>query len=264
MPKKKQVKAPAPVPSPSPSVTPQTSDDDHHEDHQEEQLEETEEIAAAAAISRSASPSTSKVKKSRGGGRKKVTCRLKSEELEADVLEWVCANECLWNMKNRDFKNRARKEGMWQDKAGELGIEMKMLKTWYTDLRDWNTKLQALKSGDPARIYTDREAWVMERFAFLKATIRHRRAPVKSVKQAIAMAEGDLGEAERISAEDHINIMTADQMPESGASSSRVKKKLRMQTAEDDFMEEMRSNIASAHSQMKAATAAQSQSQLTE
>ena len=89
-------------------------------------------------------------------------------------MEWVSLNPCLWNQKDRDFKNRAKKEGLWQDKATEVGVDVKTLKTWYTDLRDFNTKLHSGKSGDPARIYTDREKWIMDRLAFLQATICHR------------------------------------------------------------------------------------------
>jgi hypothetical protein len=58
---------------------------------------------------------------------------------------------------------------------------VKFLRTWYTDLRDFNTKLMRQKSGDATRQFTEREKWVMDRFAFLRCTVRHRRAPVKSV-----------------------------------------------------------------------------------
>ena len=53
---------------------------------------------------------------------------------------------------------------------------------------------------------------------FLKCNIRHRRAPVKSVKEAIAQAGGDLEEAERIAAHDLITISTADDEPEDSTS----------------------------------------------
>lgn len=54
-------------------------------------------------------------------------------------------------------------------------------KAWYTDLRDWNTKLHSLRSGEGQWEFTDRERWVMDRFMFFRSSIRHRKAPVKSV-----------------------------------------------------------------------------------
>ena len=130
-------------------------------------------------------------------------------------MEWVSLQPCLWRQKDRDYKNRAKKEGLWQDKANEIGVEVKTLKTWYTDLRDFNTKLHSLKSGDPARVYTDREKWVMRSFAFLQATIRHRSrtAPVKSVQSALPLADGDLDIAEQIAAQDRLNLSNVDETP---------------------------------------------------
>jgi hypothetical protein len=60
-------------------------------------------------------------------------------------------------------------------------IAGKHLRRWYTDIRDWNTKLLKQFSGDPTHIFTEREQWVMAKMDFLKKQVRHRRAPVKSV-----------------------------------------------------------------------------------
>jgi hypothetical protein len=188
------------------------------------------------------------------GGRKRATrtaCRLR-EDQEDVTIEWIALLPCLWNQKDRDFKNRAKKDGLWQEKANELGVEVKTLKTWYTDLRDSNTKLHALKSGDPAKVYTDREKWVMRSFAFLQANIRHRSrtAPVKSVQAALHLAEGDLEMAEQFAAEDRLNISNVDETP-----APRKKSKASQPLQEEaDLMVAMRGALASASAQVASAT----------
>ncbi|VDH90222.1 Hypothetical predicted protein [Mytilus galloprovincialis] len=109
--------------------------------------------------------------------KQKKSCRLRDDQEEAKVLEWVKEHPILWN-NIRIIEN---------------------LKRWYTDLRDWNTKLHSSRSGDGSKDLTDREKLVMDRFKFLKTNIRHRRAPVKS--EALAVARGDLDEAEHEEAE---------------------------------------------------------------
>ena len=52
----------------------------------------------------------------------KKSCRLTDEQEEAQVLEWVEKHPCLWNLKNKDYKNKALKDRLWGDKATELGI----------------------------------------------------------------------------------------------------------------------------------------------
>jgi hypothetical protein len=62
------------------------------------------------------------------GGRKKKSkksCHLKDEDQEAAVLEWVEANPMLWNQKDKEFKNKSKKDRMWEEKGQQLGYEGK-------------------------------------------------------------------------------------------------------------------------------------------
>ena len=115
------------------------------------------------------------------------------------------------NMKCKELKNKSKKERIWQEKETPLGMQAKALKTWYTDLCDSHKKLQYQRSGEAARTFTEQEQWLMEYYQFLRATICHRRAPVKSVKDAITQARGDLDTAERIAAEDRLNVVRANE-----------------------------------------------------
>ncbi|KAJ8019717.1 hypothetical protein HOLleu_41409 [Holothuria leucospilota] len=122
------------------------------------------------------------------------------------------------------------------------------LKGWYTNLRDWNTKLHHRKSGDGNPTYTDREQWVMARFQFLKSAIRHKRAPCKSLKEALARSGGDLGEAERLAAADRLTLETVDDNPEPELTdltpTTSVKpKKARRADVEDEKLAEIQKDI---------------------
>ena len=50
----------------------------------------------------------------------KKSYRLQTEEEESQVLEWIEEHPCLLNMKNKDYKNKAKKERLWDDKANEM------------------------------------------------------------------------------------------------------------------------------------------------
>ncbi len=41
---------------------------------------------------------------------------------EGQIFEWVEANPILWNQKDREFKNKQKKDRMWDEKAQEREI----------------------------------------------------------------------------------------------------------------------------------------------
>ncbi|VDH96386.1 Hypothetical predicted protein [Mytilus galloprovincialis] len=170
--------------------------------------------------------------------KQKKSCRLRDDQEEAEVLEWVEEHPILWN-NIRIIEN---------------------LKRWYTDLRDWNTKLHSSRSGDGSKDLTDREKWVMDRFKFLKTNIRHRRAPVKSVQEALAVARGDLDEAERIAAEDRLAIISADESIEEGQTTDAdvpiPKTKKQKKTIEDPIIGEVRKQFAEAQEDLRSVKSA--------
>lgn len=59
--------------------------------------------------------------------RKKKSCRLKDEQQEGEVLEWVEENQLLWNTKHKEFKLKQKKDRLWAEKAEELGYDGKLL-----------------------------------------------------------------------------------------------------------------------------------------
>ena len=59
--------------------------------------------------------------------RTKRSCRLRDEQQESEVLEWVEENPLLWNSKHREFKLRPKRDRLWAEKAEELGYDGKLL-----------------------------------------------------------------------------------------------------------------------------------------
>ena len=163
----------------------------------------------------------------------KRVCKL-SEEHEIIVLDWMRDNPMLWDQKHLDFKNKAKRDGMWEDLVKELKLSTPVLRTGYKDLRDWNTKLQKPpKSGDGARTNTAREDIILQRFAFLKNTVRHLSAPVTTPTETMLRKGGDLEAAEKEAAECNRNLDEADDDATSATSKNPNKKKTKSTSAAD-------------------------------
>ena len=64
-----------------------------------------------------AARSRTKAKKPRGA------FKLKDQEEEAMVIEWIQENRLLWDQKDQSFKNKNQKDRLWAEKAQELGYE---------------------------------------------------------------------------------------------------------------------------------------------
>lgn len=47
----------------------------------------------------------------------KKSCRHQKKEKEVHVLKWDAKHTCLWNLKNRYFKNKAKKDRLWEDRC---------------------------------------------------------------------------------------------------------------------------------------------------
>ncbi|XP_014662275.1 PREDICTED: uncharacterized protein LOC106805259 isoform X2 [Priapulus caudatus] len=166
----------SPVPSePAPEPVPEPADNCHEEDPPEESS------SAAESASRDASH-LPKAKKA-----KKMTDLTLAEE-EA-MAEWIQENECLYNKKMSSYKDKQRKDKMWDDKAAEMGKTNEILPIWYRSLRTRYGRLLKKKSGQGATELTERDQWVLTRFSFLKTHIYEvqRRTVIKAAAAAAAL-----------------------------------------------------------------------------
>ena len=83
-------------------------------------------------------------------------------------MEWVRDNPILYSKGLKEYKDTARKQRLWEEKARELDLESAaVLMTWYDSMRTRVGKLTLKKSGDGTKELTDREKWVLAKFDFL-------------------------------------------------------------------------------------------------
>ncbi len=122
-----------------------------------------EETSPAESASRDTSP-LPKAKKA------KKTTDLNLAEEEA-IAEWIRINDCLYNKKLNSYKDKPRKDKLWDDKAAEMGKTSETLQIWYRSLRTRYGRLLKKKSGQGATELTERDEWVLAQFAFLKTHI---------------------------------------------------------------------------------------------
>ena len=102
------------------------------------------------------------------------------------MLEFLRTNICLWDMKDRDYRNAERKHKLWETQAASMcgGLTPAHLKAAFKNLRNWNTKLdkECSKSGSAPRVMTHRDMQVADRMLFMKATVKHRPAPLTNAR----------------------------------------------------------------------------------
>ena len=89
-----------------------------------------------------------------------------SEEVEQEVVEWLRANNYLWQRSTKDYH---RKKVAWQMKADQHGITLQHLERWWKNLKDWYVKLNKKMSGQARKPLTKRERWVLSSLSFYQS-----------------------------------------------------------------------------------------------
>ena len=111
---------------------------------------------------------------------KKNPCNLIIAEEEL-MLEFIMDNPVLWNVKMTDYRRKDKKNKIWDEQAQQMDKTADTLKGWFRSLHDTHTRLDKKKSGDSTPNLTEREQWILSKFAFLKTVTRHRPEPMQSV-----------------------------------------------------------------------------------
>lgn len=108
------------------------------------------------------------------------------------MFEWVRENEMLWRRGHRNFRDSKGKKALWDDKASQLMEEFpgeefsgEKLLGWWKSMHTWYVKLLKKKSGQAARMHTDREVVIIEQCKFYEREVKHKgAAPMKSLALA--------------------------------------------------------------------------------
>ena len=86
---------------------------------------------------------------------------------EEDMVDWLKAHEVLYSKKLDGYNDTNKKAFLWQQQAEVMDVNVDELKIWYTSPRTRFTKLKKKKSGDSAPDHSERDQWVLDKFAFL-------------------------------------------------------------------------------------------------
>lgn len=85
----------------------------------------------------------------------------------------------FYDCKDEDFKNEQRKREAWQELASNFNVDSEWLTTYVKGLRDRAWKLMKKKEQDSSAFLTEREAFILQKYAFLKDHLKRVSRPRK-------------------------------------------------------------------------------------
>ena len=139
--------------------------------------------------------------KGKGKGKGKADKRSKkppvqfTAEQEQKIVDFLHDNEILYNKRLMDYKDRSKREALWDKFCEESNLNKDACQKWFQSQRTLFGKVTHLKSSQGEQQLTERQKWTRDNFDFLRDHIvRHLkakgdfRAPNWSASQASAAA----------------------------------------------------------------------------
>ena len=103
-----------------------------------------------------------------------------SDSDEEAIVDFVKQHEKLFDKTHTKFKDRQRKERLWETVAASRNLPVSTAKKWFETQRTRYGKLTQTKSGQAAAKNTKRQTWLKDNFSFLQGHIRRKRASKSS------------------------------------------------------------------------------------
>ena len=97
-----------------------------------------------------------------------------SDSDEEAIMEFVKQHEELYDKTNDSFKNKQKKERLWEQLAATRNLPIKTVKKWFETQCTRYDKLTQTKSGQAAEKSTERQTWLKDSFSFLRGHIRRK------------------------------------------------------------------------------------------
>ena len=97
-----------------------------------------------------------------------------SDSDEEAIVEFVKKHEELYDKTNDSFKNKQKKERLWEQLASTRNLPVKTVKKWFNTQHTRYGKLTQTKSGQGAEKSTERQTWLKDSFSFLRGHIRRK------------------------------------------------------------------------------------------
>ena len=96
---------------------------------------------------------------------------LSSSDEEA-IVELVKKHRELYNKTHDKFKDKLRKEGLWERLAASRNLSVNTIQKWFKTQCTRYGKLTQTKSGQTALKSTKRQTWLRDSLSFLQSHIR--------------------------------------------------------------------------------------------
>ena len=90
---------------------------------------------------------------------------------EQAIVDYVKDHEKLYDKTNEYFKDKTRKECLWERFTNSRKLSVKVCKTWFESQRTHSSKLMQLKSGQTPKEMTEHQNWIQDKFGFLRLHI---------------------------------------------------------------------------------------------
>ena len=90
-----------------------------------------------------------------------------SDSYEEAIMDFVKQHRELYDKTHVKFKDKQRKEGLWETVATTRNLSVNTVKKWFKTQRTRYGKLAQTKSGQAAAKNTKRQTSLKDRFSFL-------------------------------------------------------------------------------------------------
>ena len=95
-----------------------------------------------------------------------------SDSDEEAIVEYVKQHEELFDQSNDSFKDKQKKERLWEQLAATRNLPVKTVKKWFDTQHTRYGKLTQMNSGQAAHKSTESQTWLKDSFSFLRGHIR--------------------------------------------------------------------------------------------
>ena len=90
-----------------------------------------------------------------------------SDSDEEAIVEFVKQHKELYDKTNDSFKDKQKKERLWESLAATRNLPVRTVKKWFETQCTRYGKLTQTKSGQAAEKSTERQTWLKDSFSFL-------------------------------------------------------------------------------------------------
>ena len=89
-------------------------------------------------------------------------------------MEFIEQHKELFDKNHLKFKDKQRKEGLWERLAASRNLSVNTVKKWFETQHTRYSKLTQTKSGQAAVKSTKSQTWLKDSFSFLRGHIRRK------------------------------------------------------------------------------------------